>query len=71
MADNQDTQTRRANTFLEFIIAGMADAAVERKMTQLKGLVVPPGRKTPVAVRVIIVPELMDIETAEPWEKKE
>lgn len=59
----------QTDTFIDILIAGMQDAAVERKMTQLKTIITPEGRTKPEVVRVIIVPESMDMEWSKPLEK--
>lgn len=45
--------------FLNLLFAAMTDAAIERKMTQLKTTVAPDGKKTKF-VRIIIIPEELD-----------
>ncbi len=59
---SSDHNTKRVEAFWDLIIAGMKDAAIERKMTQFKCEITPEGRTTPVQVRIIIVPETMDID---------
>lgn len=49
-------------TFEQLIIAGMLDAAAERKMSQFKVTVTPEQTKRETFVRIIIVPESMDLE---------
>lgn len=61
---------KRAQAFEDLIIAGMLSAAIERKMTQFKTTITPPGRTTPQLVRIIIVPETMDIEVPERFESQ-
>lgn len=50
------------DTFVGLVIAAMKDAAVERKLTQLKVAITPEGTKRTVHVRIIVVPESMDME---------
>ena len=60
--------SKQVKAFEDLLIAGMMDAAIERKMTQLKTVITPPGRTKPEQVRIIIVPESMDIEWSKPLE---
>jgi hypothetical protein len=46
------------NAFMDLLIAAMMDAAVEKKLTQLKTTIDPDG-KGPRHVRLIVVPEEM------------
>ena len=50
----------RAEAFGDFILAAMLDAAIERKMTQLKTEITPEKTGRVTQVRIIIVPETMD-----------
>lgn len=52
----------KAEAFIDILLAAMKDAAIERKMTQLKTTITPAGRTKPILVRIIIVPETMDNE---------
>lgn len=52
--------------FIDVLIAAMLDAVQERKLTQLKSTITPPGRTTPQYVRIIVVPETMDVEWTKP-----
>lgn len=61
-------QQEQAQAFETLIIAGMMDAAIERKLTQLKAVITPPNHTRPIQVRIIIVPESMDIEQPKPFE---
>jgi len=45
--------------FLNLLLAAMADAAKERKLTQLKTTIDPDG-KGPKTVRIVVIPEEMD-----------
>jgi hypothetical protein len=47
--------------FLEMLLAAMRDAAVERKLTQLQMTITPEGQTTPRFVRIIVIPEEMDM----------
>lgn len=53
---------KRSQVFQDLLIAAMKDAATERKMTQLKATITPEGRTIPQVVRIIVVPESMDME---------
>lgn len=61
----------QAETFLDILVAGMNDAATNRKLTQLKTTITPTGRTKPEHVRIIIVPESMDMEWSKPLERLE
>lgn len=56
-----DKQEKGA-VFLDLLIASMEDAAVERKLTQLKTEITPQKTGKTQQVRIIIVPESMDME---------
>lgn len=45
--------------FLDLLIAAMADAAKERKLTQLKTTIDPDGKGAKL-VRIVVIPEDMD-----------
>lgn len=53
---------KQAEVFIDLILAAMTDAAVERKLCQLKTSIQPKGHARPSLVRIIIVPENMDME---------
>lgn len=59
---------RQFNAFINLLVAAMLDASTQRKLTQLKTTIAAPGRMKPMHVRIIVVPETMDIETQKPWE---
>lgn len=61
----------RSETFIDFLVAAMTDAAVERKMTQLKTTITPEKTGKATFVRVIIVPESMDVEWTKPLGSEE
>lgn len=63
----EDKETE--DTMFLFIKAAMLDAAHERKMTQFKATVSPPGRPR-TFVRILVVPETMDFEQNEPIRRK-
>lgn len=52
--------------FLNMLVAAMADAAVEKKLTQLKTTIDPDG-KGARTVRIIVVPEQMEYNWPEQW----
>ncbi len=52
----------RAEAFGDFILAAMNDAAIERKLTQFKVEITPEKTERVTQVRIIIVPETMDID---------
>ncbi len=58
MTDERNQQ----DVFGDMLIAGMLDAAIEQKITQLKTTITPEGRTKPVHVRIVIMPELMEHE---------
>lgn len=66
---SSDREQEQANAFIDLLIAALMDAAGARKMTQLKTTCQPPGHTRPQMVRIIIVPETMDIEWKEPLRK--
>ena len=52
----------KAEVFLDMLLAAMRDAACERKLTQLKTTITPSGKTKPEIIRIVIVPETMDVE---------
>lgn len=56
---------QKADAFIGLMVAAMKDAAIEKKMTQFKTTITPEGTGQPVFVRIIIVPEAMEIERPE------
>jgi hypothetical protein len=48
--------------FDELLVAAMLDAAIERKMTQLKARITPKETGRETFLRIIVVPETMDVE---------
>lgn len=50
-----------ADLFLDMLIAAMTDAAVEGKTSQLQTTITPEGATKPKLVRIIVVPEEMDV----------
>ncbi len=46
--------------FGDMLLAAMKDAAIERKLTQLKASITPDGIGYPKYVRIIVIPEEMD-----------
>lgn len=63
-------EKEQINAFLDMLRAAMLDAAIERKMTQLKTTITPPGRAKAELIRIIIVPETMDREFGQPLRRK-
>lgn len=57
-----DKDSKRAEAFGDLLLAGMKDAAINFKMTQLKAEITPEGKTKPIQVRIIIVPEKMEHE---------
>jgi hypothetical protein len=53
------------DAFLNLLVAAMMDAAVEKKLTQLKTTISPDG-KTVKTVRLIVIPEEMDYDFPQP-----
>lgn len=51
--------------FAELLLAAMKDAAKENKMTQLKSIIDPDGDGKIKKVRIIVIPEEMDVELTE------
>ncbi len=51
---------RKAEAFIDLLIAAMTDAAVSRNLSQLKTTITPEGTTKAHIVRIIIVPESMD-----------
>lgn len=47
-------------TFIDLLIAAMKDAAIERKLTQLKTTITPEETGKAKHVRLIVIPEEMD-----------
>ncbi len=54
--------TQRVNAFGDLIHAAMMDAAIERKITQFKAELDPRGNGKMAQVRIVVMPEMMDIE---------
>lgn len=69
MKDLHEKEARQKLAFIDFVVAAMLDAAVERKLTQLKTTIQVPGRSSPTLVRIIVVPETMDFESTQPLER--
>ncbi len=57
-----DHEKSRAEAFGDFLFAAMQDAAVERKLTQLKTEITPEKTGKRTVIRIIVVPESMDVE---------
>ena len=53
---------KQQEVFMDLLIAAMKDAAIERKISQLKTTITPDGKKAKL-IRIIVVPEEMDFET--------
>lgn len=62
MSDNE----KRADTFIDLILAGMLDAAVEMKLTQFQTTITPEKTGRPTLVRIIVVPEVMQFQSVDP-----
>ena len=62
--------TARTTAFGDLLLAAMMDAAVERKMTQFKTELDPKGDGRMVQVRILVVPETMDIERPRGFQKE-
>lgn len=58
-----------ALAFIDLILGAMEDAAVDRKLTQLKAQIMPRKTGRMAHVRIIVVPETMDLEQAQPFKK--
>lgn len=52
----------KEGTFINMLLAGMEDAAVNMKLTQLKTTITPEGKTKPETIRIIIIPEKMEWE---------
>lgn len=63
-----DTQDRRTNAYIRMLEAGIMDAAEQRKLSQLKITSQTPKMSKPKIVRIIIVPDEMDVEWPKPLE---
>jgi len=63
-----DQNERRTAAFIDIFAAALEDAAKERKLSQLKTTVQPEGVAKPQVVRIIIVPDTMDVEWSQPLE---
>lgn len=59
---SKDDQTNKAEVFGDLLLAAMKDAAIERKLTQLKTTITPQETGRATLIRIIIVPETMDVE---------
>jgi len=68
--EEQKKREAQAGAVFDMIIAGMLDAATTRHLSQFKTIIVPPWMTRPVPVRIIIVPETMDMEYSKPLERK-
>lgn len=64
-----DAHDKRAWAFEDLLIAAMKDAALNRQMTQLKATITPTGSPKEIHVRIIVVPEQMDVEWPQGLEK--
>lgn len=62
------SDARRAQEFIDLLAAAMADAADEGKLCQLQTTVTPPSGRAKL-VRIIIVPEEMDLVRGNPDHK--
>lgn len=63
-------EKEQVDAFLMILIAAMQDAAGERKLTQLKAMITPPGFTKPQPLRIVVMPETMDMEWTKPVEMK-
>lgn len=62
MKKSDHNEECQAGAFIDILLAAMSDAAVERKLTQLKTTITPEKTGRATLVRIIIVPESMDME---------
>lgn len=62
-SDHDDIEkTAKVNAFGDLIYAAMLSAAVERKLTQFKTELTPVETGKRAVIRIIVVPETMDVE---------
>ena len=59
--ENEPGNYPQGDAFLELLLAAFDDAANEGKLTQLQTQFVPKGKKKLEVVRLIVIPEKMDV----------
>jgi len=55
------TENAASGQFLDLLMAAMLDAVVDGKTCQLQTMITPPGMTKPRLLRLIVVPEDMDL----------
>lgn len=69
MSDNERA-ARQMDAFLSILFAAISDCATNRELTQIKCEAVSKSTNKTQVVRIILVPETMDMEWSKPLESK-
>lgn len=57
---------KRADAFMDLLMAAMLDAAIEMKLTQLKTTITPEKTGKQTFIRIIVIPEQMQYQSVDP-----